>query len=99
MIRAVGINKKQNNKEKNIFYLGGWKARGIPKGVSGLVLAIKAKKGEKFRSAGSTGLTALPFFCFSWSLLSPPIEESILLSGSIWRQDYFAFQKNTSSFI
>ncbi len=48
MIRAVGINKKQNNKEKNIFYLGGWKARGIPKGGFGHVLARKEKKVKSF---------------------------------------------------
>jgi hypothetical protein len=41
-----------------IFYLGGWKAPGIPKGDFGHVLARKAKNGEKFLSAGSTGLTA-----------------------------------------
>ena len=57
MIRAVGINTKQNNQENNkIFVLGGCKARGIPKGGFGRVLAIKAKKGEKFSSAASTGL-------------------------------------------
>ena len=59
MIRAVGINTKQNNQENVIiFVLGGYKARGIPKGGFGRVLAIKAKKGEKFWSAASTGLTA-----------------------------------------
>jgi hypothetical protein len=31
-----------------IFYLGGWKARGIPKGSFGRVLARKAKNGEVF---------------------------------------------------
>jgi hypothetical protein len=30
-----------------IIYLGGWKTRGIPKGVLGRVLARKAKKGDK----------------------------------------------------
>jgi len=42
-----------------IFYLGGWKARGIPKAKGGLgrVLARKEKKGEKFWSAVRTGLT------------------------------------------
>jgi hypothetical protein len=44
-----------------IFVLGGCKARGIPKGGFGRVLAIKAKKGEKFSSAASTGLS---FFFF-----------------------------------
>jgi hypothetical protein len=39
-----------------IFVLGGCKARGIPKGGFGRVLARKAKKGEKFSSAASTGL-------------------------------------------
>jgi hypothetical protein len=39
-----------------MFYLGGWKARGIPKGGFGRVLARKEKKGEKFWSAVSTGL-------------------------------------------
>jgi hypothetical protein len=34
-----------------IFVLGGCKARGIPKGGFGRVLARKAKKGEKFSSA------------------------------------------------
>jgi hypothetical protein len=48
---------KLNNQEK------GWKARGIPKGGFGRVLARKATKGEKFWSAGSTSLTSL-FFCF-----------------------------------
>ena len=37
-----------------IFYLGGWKARGIPKGGFGRVLVRKEKKGEKFWSAVST---------------------------------------------
>jgi hypothetical protein len=37
------------------FYLGGWKARGIPKGGVGHVLAKKAKNGEKFSSAGRSG--------------------------------------------
>jgi hypothetical protein len=53
---------KQNNQEKIfkitrkkiLLFLGGWKARGIPKGGFGRVLARKAKKGEKFWSAGST---------------------------------------------
>ncbi len=40
-----------------IFVLGGCKARGIPKGGFGRVLARKAKKGEKFSSATSTGLS------------------------------------------
>jgi hypothetical protein len=44
-----------------IFYLGGWKARGIPKGGFGRVLARKAKNGEKFLLAGSTGLSITLF--------------------------------------
>ena len=56
MMRAVGINTKQNNQEHNTFGGGGWKARGIPKGGFGRVLARKAKKGETFLSAVSTGL-------------------------------------------
>jgi hypothetical protein len=56
MIRAVGINTKQNNHENNIIFLGGWKSRGIPKGGFGHVLARKAKKGEKFLLAGKAGL-------------------------------------------
>jgi hypothetical protein len=43
-------------RKKVIFVLGGCKARGIPKGGFGRVLARKAKKGEKFLSAASTGL-------------------------------------------
>jgi hypothetical protein len=39
-----------------IFILGGCKAQGIPKGGFGRVLARKAKKGEKFSSAASSGL-------------------------------------------
>ena len=42
------------------------------------------------QKGNSSVLTALPLFCFSWSLLSPPIEESMFLSGPIWCQDYFA---------
>jgi hypothetical protein len=44
MIHAVGINTKQNNEEKNILYLGGWTAQGIPKGGFGCVLARKEKR-------------------------------------------------------
>ena len=43
-----------------VFVLGGWKARGIPNGGFERVLARKAKKGEKFRSAGSTSLSTPP---------------------------------------
>ncbi len=70
MIRAVGINTKQNNQENVIiFVLGGCKARGIPKGGFGRVLAIKAKKGEKFSSDASTGLsTTIPTLFF---IISP----------------------------
>ena len=42
-----------------LFVLGGWKARGIPNGGFGRVLAIKEKKGKKFWSAGSPGLRAV----------------------------------------
>ncbi len=45
------IRNKINRKNNNIF-LGGWKARGIPKGGFERVLARKAKKGKKFWSAG-----------------------------------------------
>ena len=41
---------------KKILYLGGWKARGIPKGGFGHVLASKAEKGKKFWSAVSSSL-------------------------------------------
>jgi hypothetical protein len=37
-----------------IFCLGGWKARGLPKGGFGRVLVRKAKKGENFLLAEST---------------------------------------------
>jgi hypothetical protein len=62
-MRECRIKTKQNNNQVNNNILGGgWKARGIPKGSFGRVLARNAKKGEKFSSAGSTGLTALSFF-------------------------------------
>ena len=48
MIHAVGINTKQNIQGNDNIFLDGWKARGIPKGGFGRVLAIKSKKGEKF---------------------------------------------------
>ena len=50
--------EKNNNQVNNkILGGGGWKARGIPKGVFWLVLARKAKKGKTKRQAGRTGLT------------------------------------------
>ena len=49
MIHAVGINTKQNNQENINIFWGGWKARGIPKGGFGCVLARKAKKVKSFR--------------------------------------------------
>ncbi len=48
---------KQNNQENNNIIFGILKARGIPTGGFGRVLARKAKTGEKFWSAGSTSLT------------------------------------------
>jgi hypothetical protein len=40
------IRNKINRKNNNIF-LGGWKARGIPKGGFGRVLARNTRKGKK----------------------------------------------------
>jgi hypothetical protein len=49
-MRECRINTKQNNNQvNNNKNLGGWKARGIPNGVFGCVLARKAKKGKSFR--------------------------------------------------
>ena len=50
------------NRKITILCLGSWKARGLPKGGFGCVLARKAKKGENFLLAGSTGLS-LGLFC------------------------------------
>ena len=50
---------KQNNQENNnIFYKGGWKARarGIPKGGFGRVLARKAKKVKSYGRLIGAGL-------------------------------------------
>jgi hypothetical protein len=41
---------------KTVFFLGGWKARGLPKGGFGCGLAIKARKGKKKSQAGRFGL-------------------------------------------
>jgi hypothetical protein len=57
MIRVVGINMKQNNQENNNIIFGRLEGlRNTPKGGYGLVLARKAKKGEKFLLAGWTSL-------------------------------------------
>ena len=48
---------KIKNKKKDYYYLGGWKARGLPKGGFGCGLAIKARKGKKKRQAGRFGLS------------------------------------------
>jgi hypothetical protein len=53
MIRAVGINTKQNNQKKIFGWLEG--LRNAKRGF-GACLARKAKKGEMFLLAGSTGL-------------------------------------------
>jgi hypothetical protein len=42
-----------------VFVLGGWKARGLPKGGFGCVLARKERKGKKFWLAGSPGLNGV----------------------------------------
>jgi hypothetical protein len=49
------IRNKINRKNNNIF-LGGWKARGIPKGGFGRVLARSTRKGKKIWYAGRTSL-------------------------------------------
>ena len=55
---CCGNQYKTHKNRKIIFFcLGGWKARGLPKGGIKRVLARKAKKGENFSLAGSTGLT------------------------------------------
>jgi len=41
---------------KTVFFGGGWKARGLPKGGFGCGLAIKAKKGGKKVQAGRISL-------------------------------------------
>ncbi len=75
-----------------IFYLGGWKARGIPKGGFGRVLARKAKNGEKILSAGSTGLMLMlaayqNLFCF-FLILScvgfVPVSDVLAIFVSDW---------------
>jgi hypothetical protein len=56
---CCGNQYETNNQENNkIFVLGGCKAQGISKGGFGRVLAIKAKKGEKFLSAARIGLSS-----------------------------------------
>jgi hypothetical protein len=70
-----------------IFYLGGWKAQGIPKGGFGRVLARKAKNGEKFSSAGRFGLRGLictDLISFnSLSAKSVPAGEKLVATYSI----------------
>jgi hypothetical protein len=50
MIHAVGILIGKNTKKKKDCFLVGCKARGLPKGGYGCVLAIKTKIGEKSAS-------------------------------------------------
>jgi hypothetical protein len=53
---AESIRTKQLTR-KTIFFGGGWKARGLPKGGFGCGLAIKAKEGEKQVQAGRISLS------------------------------------------
>jgi len=57
---------KQNNQER--------KARGIPKGGFGHVLARKAKKGKEFWSAGSTSLVGRKVDSYHRDSFRPSIE-------------------------
>ena len=55
MIRAVGINSKQNNQDNNILFFI-WEAGRLEEYQKGVMGFNEKKKGEKFWSAVSTGL-------------------------------------------